>query len=191
MRKFVLVFVLLALLLSTVYIVTAQKQKPKAAKVHFVSATELGTAMREMRHYGLRVLAFQCEYKIGDQTATDGYSLTPEDWDQADTPTLEGRYWQSHGAMLQDLTQDFNLERQDLDATAQAARQRAFNDIMQAKVDFATIEGCWATSTCPTVYVVSMLVSGDAATLSEVASSNLVTRVDVQDGTEGEYPTQH
>ena len=148
--------------------------------VYFVSSTELSTAMREMERYGLCVQAFQRQYRMGGQTVVDGYFLTPTDKNQADMPALEGRYWQSYGAMLRDIAQDIIREKQRMtDATAEAVWRSYINDIQQAQENFSTIEGCWATSTCPAVYVMSMLVSGDATALSEVAHSKLVTRVDM------------
>ncbi len=183
MRKMKLfsVLVLLALLLSASPTVTAQKQDSKIARVHFAPATELSTAMKEMERYGVRLLAFQRAYKIGGQTVVDGYFLKPDDQDQADASALEGRYWRSHGAMLQDLAQDINLNQRDfVDAEAQAVWQRRADAVIQAQEKFTSLERCWITGTCPTVDVVTMLVSGDAVALSEVARSSLVTRVEIQ-----------
>lgn len=182
--KFLSTFVLLlAVLVSTGPNIAAQRPLPPqdSGMVYLVSPTELSTAIREMERYGLRVQTFQRQYRMGGQTVVDGYFLTPVDQSQADIPALEGQYWQSYGAMLRDIAQDIARGKPSMiDATAEAAWQSYINDIEEAQEDFSVIEGCWATGTCPRVYVVSTLVSGDAAALREVANSSLVTRVDVR-----------
>lgn len=194
--KFLSVLALLTLLLSVAFLGTATAQTPspaqESAMVYFVSPDiALHVAMQEMTSYGITVEAFQRQYRVGNQVVTDGYFLMAEDKEQADIPAIEGRYWQSYGAMLQDVAQEIAREEQPiLDPAAEAARQRYIDDIEQARKDFSVIEGCWATNSCPLVNVVSMLVSGDADALSEVANSSLVARVDVYPGQNSPGPTK-
>jgi len=146
--------------------------KIESAQLQLVEPTDFGRILNLTKEYNIEVFAFHCQRRFNDHIITDGYYLKYEERKELDSLTSREQYWQSYGAMLEDLYHDLgNYTPED---ESDIAWKNYVEQINQAVRYFSTINDCWELDNCPTVYVVSVLVRGEGSSLSAASASPLI-----------------
>lgn len=179
-KSLLLLVVLVALIFSGYFVANTETAsdslKIQTAVVHLVEPMSLEQILKEIANHNIDLLAFHCQRRFKDRVVTDGYYLTPEDKRTLDDSTLQEKYWRSYGAMLDDLYRDMEMSTPEMGSDV--AWQDYVEQIDQARQNFSPIKGCWETHSCPTVYVISILVVGEKASLSAMTNSPFVDRIE-------------
>lgn len=181
---FALSFAMLTLLLGGRYIAksASSSPKPQIAVLYLAKPTNIDRVLNELANYDVKVVAFHRQQQYGDQVITDGFYLTSEDRAVMDSNALRERYWQSYGAMLDDLYQDMVSNKPNTDGNSEEtlAWQKYSDMIIQMKRSFLKIDGCWVSHSCPRVDILTLIILGNPPEILELSNSVLVKQINIK-----------